>query len=72
MTTYQLWAVYADGREELIDKGLSQDTADFVCNELNLCSTDLPAGSDIPDYRICPDEDPYSELYTEYTSHITG
>lgn len=69
---YELYAVYADGREELLESGLSLSTAEYVCNELNIASTDLPEGSDIPDYRICPQEDPYSGLFTEYISHITG
>jgi len=51
---YQVWAVDYDGTEELIETFDHEYQASFVCNELNIASTDLDGP--VPDYRVCPAE----------------
>jgi len=48
---YQVWAVNYDGTEELIENFDQEQEASFVCNELNIASTDLDGF--VPDYRVC-------------------
>lgn len=50
---YQIWACYADRPDELIESFEHEYQADYVCNELNLASTDV---DDPADYRVCKGE----------------
>jgi len=48
---YQVWAVHANGPDELIEVFDHEYEASFVCNELNIASTDFDGP--VPDYRVC-------------------